>query len=328
MQWYLDEMNADVIWENNYNGKGVRIAILDSGINSSHQDLQGVQIIHGGNYTDSDSNDDLSGHGTFIAGLIAAKRQNGLGICGLTDEVALIDMKVLDGITGRLSSAVQAIYDSVNLYHCDIINISFGTETNDPEVARAIQYAVNKGVLIITSVGNSGTDTLLYPAAFNSTVGVGYINENRVVSPNSQRNSSVDIVAPGVSLLSLDSSDPNGYRFDSGSSFSAALITSLAAVAKQIDPHLNQNDFTTILRDTATDAGTPGYDTSYGWGIVNASAFINSVKTYLSNAPLLAPFQDLSKHWARIYISELVQRKIMNGVSASSFQPSGLLQGL
>lgn len=269
-QWGLSMLGAEAAWSIGLDGSGVRIGIIDSGLWAEHEDLAGAQIIPGHNYIDDsgDTSDEV-GHGTFVTGLIAAQRGNGLGIAGLAPEAEIVPLKCFSSRTGRMSDIVKAIYGGVNDYHCDILNMSFGVDTPAQALADAIAYAAEQGVILAAAVGNGGTATMNYPAAYDSVIGVGMVDAQRLVAVNSQCNESVFVTAPGYQVLGLGTSTATPYKTGNGTSYACPYVSAATALLLQASPGLTRETLMEFLRFTAVDLGAPGYDTSYGHGLVS-----------------------------------------------------------
>jgi hypothetical protein len=317
----LERINYDAVWEQGLDGRGVRIAIIDSGIYSEHEDLADSNILQGVNLIDrSTKTDDTSGHGTFIAAMLSAGRNNGTGIAGMVDKASIVPLKCFS--SGRQTDAryiVSAIYMAVDEYNCDVINLSLGILEDVPALRQAVKYADEQGVIIVASAGNTGGTSLVYPAAYPGTVCVGSVSGRDKTSYFSQRNSSIYVVAPGEDIFSAGISAPDAYMEGSGTSFSSVHVTALAAVAKQHNPSIDCAQFKRLLRESAEDLGAEGYDSAYGWGIVNAPAFVELLMQLKSG------FSDISGHWAENDIVKCVNYGLFSGVSEELFLPDAAM---
>ena len=247
-------------------GQGIRVGIIDSGA-YAHDDLS-ANLLPGYNFL-SDTTDvtDNIGHGTFVAGLIAAM-DNGWGVTGVAPAAQILPLKCFDtGATTKVSMICRAIYAAVDEYDCQILNMSFGVKSYSETFAKAIQYAADQGVIAVASAGNEGTAQLYYPAAFPSVIGVGAVNDQKTVAYFSQRNDSVLITAPGQAVYST--SNAGDYTLKSGTSFSAPMVVGLLARMLNADPTLTPQAAAQVLTTTAIDLGDEGYDTAYGYGLVS-----------------------------------------------------------
>jgi subtilisin family serine protease len=143
------------------------------------------------------------GHGTFIAGIIGATKGNGVGIAGVAPGVTFIPVKCFSSLFSTPDAEVSGIYAAVDTYHADVINLSSGMPENNKDLKKAVEYAISKNVIVISTVGNEGDDTLNYPGACESVIAVGSVDKNMNVSEFSNKNESVFVVAPGEKVASL-----------------------------------------------------------------------------------------------------------------------------
>ena len=265
-KWDLALVHADAAFENNYLGQNVRVGVVDSGINP-HEDIAS-RLIKGQSYIgNSNANDtaDTYGHGTYVAGLIAGSGKN--GYIGAAPEAELVPLKVTDGKGVSTSTVCKAIYGGIKNYHCDILNLSLGIYDDEKALKEAVEYAEECGVLIVSAVGNAGSKAKLYPAAYDSVIGVGAVDEVGTWFYHSNHNDSVFITAPGVNVKTVGKY--GGYDLKSGTSFSVPYVTAAAAVMLGIDDTLTPSDIMEILAQTAADKGDPGYDEYYGAGLLD-----------------------------------------------------------
>ena len=277
--WHWSAMEADYAWEHGITGQGVRVGVIDSGIYADHEDFAGVKIVPGVNYCVSEGDrrrsdtSDTLGHGTFVSGLLAAGI-NGCGIAGLAPEVELVPLKCFEGKNGSVANVIQAIYGGVDTFHCQVLNLSLGIAQPSPSLRGAIAHAAQEQVILTAAAGNltagsHGTngDPLLYPAAYEECIGVGAVTSALEAASFSYRNASVWVCAPGSGLKGL--SLYGGYAVGGGTSYASPLIAAAAVLARSVKPDLTIAQFQALLRDTARDLGASGYDTTYGWGLVN-----------------------------------------------------------
>ena len=139
-------------------------------------------------------------HGSFISGIIAAAKNNGKGIAGLTDKVTIIPIKCFaSSIETNASYVISAIYEAVDTYGCDVINLSLGLPNNMRSFRETVDYAAEKGVLMIASVGNNASSTVMYPAGYENVVGVGSVGRDNRVSYFSKEQLRFCRVAPAES---------------------------------------------------------------------------------------------------------------------------------
>ncbi|MYL32842.1 S8 family serine peptidase [Pontibacillus yanchengensis] len=212
----VEMIEAPSMWDSASKGKGNIVAVIDTGCQLDHPDLQD-RIIGGKNFTTDYNNDennfsDNNGHGTHVAGTIAAS-QTGSGVTGVAPESNLLILKVLSGEgRGKMDWIIDAINYATNWKGTEgeevrVISMSLGGPSDIPELHEAIQYAVNQGVSVVCAAGNEGdgqarTDEYAYPGAYNEVIQVGAIDFNRNIAPFTNTNDEIDLVAPGVNILS------------------------------------------------------------------------------------------------------------------------------
>lgn len=265
-QGNLAQIQIEDAWEAGLTGKGVTIGLIDTGV-AKHKDLDSRRI-SGKSYTAEDSGDytDTRGHGTFLAGLLAARRDNGKGIAGMTDSKLRIYQVLGSQPHIGLDHVAQAIRDATD-DGCDVINLSMGTPNEDDNLKEAVEYALDSGVIVIAAAGGD-SGTLYYPAAYDGVVGVDGLTEDLEPMETSADNESVDVTAPGEGIISLDLT--GGYDRDgAGASYAAAQVTAAAAFARQKDPEIDGESFLELLKKSVQDLGGDGYDTVYGWGVLD-----------------------------------------------------------
>ena len=327
-QWGMQTIGMETAWDQGLTGKGVTIGIIDTGVHASHPDLKGSNMVSGYNYLNNNhSTDDTEGHGTFVAGIIGAKRNNHIDIAGMAPEATIVAMKCFDGNTSIVGDAVKAIRSCVDDYHCNVINMSFGAPEDVDILHEAVQYAASKGVIIVASAGNEGTRTLYYPAAYAETVGVGAVDANKRVASFSQQNNSVFVVAPGSSVVSLGA-DNNSVKTGSGTSFAAPFVSGLAVLLKQLYPRMTLDDFKNILIASSQDLGAGGYDIAYGNGLINVPEAITQAKIYFGDSREegcpSAGYRDVPGNaWYHQYVDYALSHQYMTGTAKNVFSPDG-----
>ena len=282
LQWNLKAIGMEEAWRSGLTGKGVVVAIVDSGLSGSTMDIDQSRILPGKNCVGGTGVDDTLGHGTFVAGIIGATKDNGVGIAGIAPGATIIPIKTSDDGSTQDGVSAQAIYAAVDEFHCDVINYSSGAKQLSSGIREAVSYAVSKGVIIVCSTGNDGSTTLYYPGALEDTIGVGSINKGMERSDFSHRNKSIFVVAPGEDVYSLGQG--GSVRSSSGTSFSAPFVTGLAALLKEAHPEMNTADFKQILMRSSKDLGEAGYDVEYGYGLIQVPAAIRAAAEYFGTA--------------------------------------------
>ncbi len=222
------------------------------------------------------------------------------------------------------SYVISAIYEAVDNYSCDVINMSLGVSRDLYSLRMAVDYAVSKGVLVVAAVGNDGTTDERYPAAYDSVIGVGSMNKRGSVSDFSQKNNSVFVSAPGEDIASLDYSSSTGCIRGDGTSFAAPYAAAAAIFLKQYNKNATVEDFKNILISSVNDAGMYGYDTSYGHGVINFANFVTEAESYQFDS-ISSRYTDISGHWARQSMAFCLNNGYFTGTSDTLFEPQGVM---
>ena len=256
-QWALPHIQAESAWREMDGLKPVTVAVIDTGVCMSHEDLQDRVLDNGYDFVDDDDDpDDVFGHGCSVAGIIAANIDNGVGIAGFAPNASILPVRVLGPSgSGSMADVAAGIVFAADA-GADIVNLSLGSMVGSQVTKDAVDYAVNKGVTVIASAGNSGGSAPGYPARYENVVAVGAVDSDG--SRSSFSNKGGDIWAPGrdVHTTYLD----NGYKALNGTSFSAPYVSAMAAVLEGMGAqlHLDGGDMTwTCMRQGACQA-VPG----------------------------------------------------------------------
>ncbi|SDJ24319.1 S8 family peptidase [Salimicrobium halophilum] len=269
-QWPLDTYSFEEAFPYEKEASNtVTVAVIDSGVSAVHPDLKGKVRSDGYNFIDDNTNTrDTNGHGTRVAGVIAANSGNGIGVTGYTGnyDIDILPIKIMDKEgKGTSSDIIRAVNFALE-NNADILHLSLGSDTYSRAEERTMELAADQGAIVIASAGNEGNSSRMYPASHDSVFSVGSLNDNLTHSDFSNYNSSVDFAAPGEYIFTTD---PGGtYSYQSGTSFSAPLFTSIAAMVASIDPDLSMEEVEDIMKEAAVDLGTPGKDVYYGYGTV------------------------------------------------------------
>lgn len=246
----------------------VKVAVLDTGV-SAHEDL--TSLLPGFDFVQGDTDPtDLSGHGTHVAGVVSAAR-NQNGVLGVSPGVGVIPIRVLDANGSGLISNVVAGISLALERNARVINLSLGSTTDVPALKNAVDYAASKGVLVVAAAGNSGFSAQVsYPAAYQSVLAVASVTQSKSVSSFSSRGTYVDIAAPGSSVLSTY--NDGSYRLMSGTSMASPHIAGAAALLFAAHPTASVQQVVQSLCLSAEDIDTPGQDQSSGCGLPSVQA--------------------------------------------------------
>ncbi len=272
-QYYLKDINANKAWSITV-GNSLSVGVLDTGVDSNHPDLIGKVITD--NSVSTDDTVDSIGHGTEVSGIIAANTNNNQGIAGIAWNTMILPVKVTDENGQARVSTVVAALDKAYSSGAKIIQISLSTSQFSQTLKDAIALAQSRGLLIVSTGGNTAIREVRYPAAFDGVIGVGATDQSGKIESYSTTGDHISLVAPGSSIYttSIDS----GYAAVSGTSFSAPQVSGTAALIWSVVPTLTNDEVRDILIQSATDLGNPGKDTTYGYGLLNTEKAIELAK--------------------------------------------------
>ena len=252
-QWALPHIQAETAWNEINDLADVTVAVIDTGVCMSHEDLVGRVLDNGYDFVDNDDDpEDVFGHGCSVSGIIAANIDNGIGIAGFAPNSSILPVRVLgpSGSGSMADVAAGIVYAADE--GADIINLSLGSMVGSQVTQDAVDHAVGKGVTVIASAGNSGGTLPGFPARYENVVAVGAIDPNGARSSFSNKGG--DIWAPGrdVHTIYLD----NAYKALNGTSFSAPYVAAMAAVLEGMGQQLQLDggDMTwTCMREGACE---------------------------------------------------------------------------
>jgi type VII secretion-associated serine protease mycosin len=284
-QWALTALKAETVHQST-KGSGVTVAVIDTGVKSSHSDLSD-RVLSGTDYVvPGTSANDENGHGTHVAGIIAAVHNNSRGIAGMAPRAKILPVRVLD----RNGSGTSANVAKGIIYAADrgakVINLSLGSNQSSTAMQSAVSYAIGKNVLVVAAAGNSGCGLLgaprEYPASYPGVVGVGAVTKSIQRASYSSCGSWVDVAAPGDRIIStmiqnsvgLGCSSSANYCTLSGTSFSAPYVAASGALAIA-RRGWSQSTVASRLESTATDLSPAGKDSRTGAGFINPLKLIN-----------------------------------------------------
>lgn len=273
MNWNYEQVAPDAMWQQGFTGKGVKVAVVDSGI-SPHSELKivgGISTVGSG--TNSNYTDD-HGHGTHVAGIIAADSGNGK-VVGMAPGVSLYAVKTLAANgKGNLADLLEGL-DWAIQNKMDIINLSLGGEDDSTLLHDMVDKAYNQGILVVASAGNSGTvsntnqDTVGYPAKYDSVISVAAVDEYLNRANFSSTGPKVDVAAPGENILSTyPSALGHDYVYMDGTSQAAPHVSGELALLKEKNPSASAATLRNLLNSYAVDLGAEGRDNLYGNGLI------------------------------------------------------------
>ena len=318
-------------------GDGVTVAVVDSGVMADHPDLANAHILDCVDLSpEANRVDDY--HGTFVAGLLAAEVNNGLGVDGVVPHVTVLPVCITwGGGKTDVKTAVEGINKAVEL-GADVITFSIGGTRDNEALRQACEAAADRGVILVTCAGNytagraKSAENYMYPAAYDCVVTVSACRQEEagVVfdSEYSYFNNGVTVSAPGTGIVSLFLDGNTATR--TGTSFAAPIVTAMAVMAKQADRTIDTAGFTDLLRASSTDLGEPGFDPCYGYGYVNIPAFLNALDG-AAKPVTPEPAQDDAPDfidvpagsWFYDSVRRVTAQGIMKGTGDGTFSPNG-----
>ncbi|WP_405157914.1 S8 family serine peptidase [Paenibacillus sp. FSL H8-0283] len=269
-QWNFQAIQPTKRWDEGYTGAGVKVAVIDTGI-FAHSELTIAGGVSTVDYTTS-YNDDR-GHGTHVAGIIAAKSGNG-GIVGIAPDAQIYAVKAIgaDG-EGTILDVLEGVEWSIQ-NGMDIINISLGMDTDSSLLKEMIDNAYNAGIVIVGTAGNEqegiplDTYTIQYPAKYDSVIAVGAVDSLNQRGIFSSVGEEVELAAPGVDIIStyVKADGTGGYGKSSGTSQAAPHVTGMIALLMQKYPNMSNVELREEIKKYAVDLGAPGRDIEFGFG--------------------------------------------------------------
>ena len=284
LDWGVDKINAEVVWggsENaadvttgSYAGDGVKVAVIDTGIEYTHPDLD-ANYYGGYDFVNQDNDPmDDNGHGTHVAGIIAAE-DNGAGVIGVAPHAQLYGVKVLDAQGSGTYSDIVAGIDWATNNGMDVISMSLGGSSGDTALESALQNAYNAGIVIVAASGNDYAGTISYPARYSTAIAVGATDSSDTRASFSNYGAELEVVAPGVNIYSTYTG--GSYKTLSGTSMATPMVSGVVALMLSKNPNLTPDEVRNILHTTSLDLGAAGWDQYYGYGRVQADAAVNAV---------------------------------------------------
>lgn len=322
-----NRLNIESAWDITQGTSSIVIAVCDTGVTLTHPDLSSnlwqnpspsgnsglngtrIKIDFNNDGDCTDSNDELGSdqcessdptdnnattfHGTRVASIIAATTNNSVNMAGIARNCRIMAVKVLnagDNRTGTATGTYASIAEGI-IYAADhgasIINLSLGGPEISDTLTSAVNYALNKKVVVVAAAGNtlSPPCPVNYPAAISKVIAVGAVDENDSLASFSCTGTALDLVAPGTNIRSAGQSGTSASNIN-GTSFSSPMVAGVAALIRSINADFSVEEVTQYLDFTADDKGTLGFDSSYGFGRLNAySALLaaSNLTPFISN---------------------------------------------
>ncbi|WP_282154534.1 S8 family serine peptidase [Cytobacillus gottheilii] len=254
----------------------VKVAVIDTGVDASHPELKN-QIIANKNAMDPVKKGLADSHGTHVAGIIAAEKNNGIGGYGIAPNADIISIDVFNrAMTVTDYTIAEGILEAIR-QKADVINMSLGSYASSPLLKEAVKKAVDSGIVVVAAAGNDGADILNYPASYEGVISVGATNASNQLAYFSTYGPSVDVVAPGDQVYSsvFDAGKGSSFVNMSGTSMASPVVAGAAALLLSKHPDLTPYQVNYILTKTAKDLGTKGYDTKYGHGQIDLEKMLS-----------------------------------------------------
>jgi membrane-anchored mycosin MYCP len=283
--WAQRQLAPEQVWPMT-TGEGITVAVVDSGVDASVPQLADVDVRPGVDVTTEDrdpADNDCYGHGTFVAGIIAAQAQPGTGFVGVAPDVTILPIRcgtsVGDDGPGvltpeRMAEGLRAAVDG----GAQVINISASTTEQNADLEAAVRYAAERDVVVVASAANRAQDgnQATYPASYPSVIAVGAVDPSGQRADFSEVGPYVSLVAPGVDVVSLGPNGPGQWQ-GSGTSYAAPFVAGAAALVRAYHPRLTAPQVKHRLEVTANRPPTEVPDPGLGWGTVNLSAAVSTV---------------------------------------------------
>ncbi|MEU7757903.1 type VII secretion-associated serine protease mycosin [Micromonospora aurantiaca (nom. illeg.)] len=273
-QWHLQYLQASKAHTIS-RGEGIVVAVPDSGVtlhpDLAHNLMPGTDIIPGGS---GNGQQDKDGHGTGMAGLIAANGQNTHGAIGIAPQAKILPIYTSpaheDGTSAALAMAIRYAIEN----HAQVISVSL-TAGADVELQQAVRAALSADIVVVAAAGNTSNSPLVgYPAREPGVIAVGGVDREGRHADISVAGPEIDVVAPAVDIYSTGLN--GGYRVGTGTSDATAIVAGAAALIRSKYPNLPAQEVAHRLTATAVDKGPPGRDDQYGYGVIDLVAALTA----------------------------------------------------
>jgi putative cell wall-binding protein/subtilisin family serine protease len=305
-QWWLGMVNAFGAWDTQKTNRAVTVAVIDTGVRLSHEDLKNnISPLAWDAYLDQPlatsasngetlSNGDMSYHGTIVSGVVAAEADNGLLGAGVSFNAQILPINIFQSKGGGVSAETATVVKAFDylIAHAQEANIrvanmsfgGYGNTNNDRALHERIQQATSVGILSVAAAGNANSSNACYPSDYDEVVSVTAVNQDSTrwvinSSSGSDFNAHKDIAAPGSGILTTYSSSDIAESHRSGTSLAAPVVSGIAALLFAKAPGLTPAQAKDFLCQSAADLGDPGRDDYFGWGLVDAQGALTALAT-------------------------------------------------
>jgi len=272
-QYSLKLVNAEQAWETNSGNANIKVAVVDTGVDLNHPDLKS-KIVPGKNIVDPAKEPlDDDGHGTHCAGIAAATVDNGEGVAGMGNKVSVMPVKVLSYGSGNESTIAAGITWAAD-NGANVITMSIGLYRSSKLIEDALQYALDKNVVLVASAGNNNSEYSVHlPSTYPGVIEVAATDAQDKKASYSNYGKKVSVAAPGSAIISTlptyETRKPKNYGKLSGTSMAAPHVAGLAALILSKNPNLKYTEVTKIIEGSAKDLGDQGWDKYYGHGRID-----------------------------------------------------------
>jgi serine protease len=301
--WHMTRIGMEQAWDIS-TGTGVIVAVCDSGVRQSLEDLADTNFIPGYDFINDDNDpDDDHGHGSHVCGTIAQSTNNGVGVAGVAYNATIMPVKVLNKNNfGSWDAIANGIYYAAD-NGAEIINLSIGGTSHSDTLKNAVDYAWNQGALVVCAAGNGNNDYADYPAIYPNAMAISATTIPDVKASYSSYGPDIELTAPGGDYGDEDGDGHDdmvlqntfwrkktGYYYYSGTSMATPHVVGVAALMKSVNPSLTNVQLRNLLHTTAEDIGAPGWDEYFGYGMVDAYAAVLAAGGTPTNQPPNADF--------------------------------------
>ncbi|MBO8163278.1 MAG: peptidase S8 [Brevibacillus sp.] len=274
-QWNLPIIGMEEGWEISQGSKRIVVAVVDTGVDLGHPEFQG-KLTNGYNVIARNQKpQDDNGHGTHVAGIIAARTNNRDGIAGMSWNSMIMPIKAIgaDG-SGTAFDIAEGIRWATD-HGAHVINLSVGNYTSSAALQEACRYAYERNVVLVAATGNDATNQPGYPAAYPEVLGVSAVDHRTRLASFSNYGQYVDVVAPGVDIASTYIY--NDYAALSGTSMACPHVAALAGLIRSVKPEMKNTEVMKLIRDSSVDLGEPGRDNWYGYGMIDSGEALRRI---------------------------------------------------
>jgi len=269
-EWYLTKINAPAAWTTTTGDKNIIIAILDTGVDGTHPDLQSKMVPGWNIYNNNSDTSDVYGHGTVVAGTAGAASNNAQGVASVAWNCPIMPIRISATDGSATYSAMASGLTWAADHGAKVANISYEA-SNSATVKSAASYFQSKGGVVTSAAGNKGLFDTSADNPYILTISATDVNDQITSWTNTGNN--IDLAAPGSAYTTF-----NGgiYSSATGTSIAAPIVAGAAALVFSIKPSLTGSQVQDLLKQNADDLGSSGWDTSYGWGRVNVSRAVSA----------------------------------------------------